>query len=207
MAILAILLLTFIVISVLAHKYTRFPGDLTFTLLIQSFDSGFVKKFMEVISQIGGGQVATAVLLGSAVLFWVKHKRQESLLLIGAGILSSVDRLVKILADRPRPSPDLVIVTKINDSGSFPSGHATFAMVLFGALFYFSGVYISNAVLKRLAQAFAVAIILLTGVSRIYLGAHWPSDVLGGYLLGSIIVGLLVVFHKRSRSVADQQTK
>jgi membrane-associated phospholipid phosphatase len=202
-AILVMLVLSFLVISVLAHEYTRFPGDLTLMLYIQAFDSGFVKQSMEVISQVGGGEVATILLLATALLFLVKHKLRESLLLIGAGLLSSADRLLKMLIDRPRPLPDLVSVIEINDSGSFPSGHATLAVVLFGALFYFSSIYISNPIVKRLAQIVAVAFILLTGISRIYLGAHWPSDVLGGYLLGCIIISILVFLHRRYRSVTN----
>ena len=201
--ILAVLLLAFLLISVFAHKYTRFPGDLTLTLHIQAINSGFVKQSMEVISQIGGGQVATILLLVAALLFWVKHKRRDSLLLIAVGLLSSTDRFLKVLIDRPRPSPDLVSVIEIKDSGSFPSGHAIFAIAFFGALFYFSSIYISHQILRRLAQVTAVAFILLTGVSRIYLGAHWPSDVLGGYLLGCFILAVLVPLHRKALSATD----
>ena len=199
-AILAALLISLLLTSLFAHKYTRFPGDLTLELHIQSFDNSLVKQTMKVVSQIGGGQVATILLLVAAALFWVKHRRKDSLLLIGAGLLSSVDRLLKILVDRPRPSPDLVSVIEINHSGSFPSGHATFAMAFFGALFYFSSIYISRLILKRLIQIVSVAFILLTGISRIYLGAHWPSDVLGGYLLGCLILSILVLLHRKARS-------
>jgi membrane-associated phospholipid phosphatase len=199
--VLAALLISLLLISVFAHKYTRFPGDLFLSLHIQAFDYSFVKQFMKVVSQIGGGQIATILLLIAAILLWVKHRRFDSLLLIGAGVLSSTDRLLKILVDRPRPSPDLVSVIDLNHSGSFPSGHATFAMTFFGALFYFSSIYINRPLLKRLIQIGSVAIILLTGISRIYLGAHWPSDVLGGYLLGGLILAILVLLHRKARSV------
>ena len=199
-AILAALLISLLLTSVFAHKYARFPGDLTLELHIQALDSSFVKQAMKVVSQIGGGQVATILLVAAAILFWVKHRRKDSLLLIGAGLLSLLDRLLKILVDRPRPSPDLVSVIEINHSGSFPSGHATFAMAFFGALFYFSSIYVGRPILKRLIQIVSVAIILLTGISRIYLGAHWPSDVLGGYLLGCLILAILVLLHKKAGS-------
>jgi membrane-associated phospholipid phosphatase len=199
MFIMAVLFISLALISVLAHKYTRFPGDLILALHIQVFDNSSVEQFMKVISEIGGGRVATILLLASAILFWVKHRRIESLLIIGSGLLSSIDRLLKILIDRPRPSPDLVSVMEINHSGSFPSGHATFAMTFFGALFYFSSIYIGHSIIKKLIQTVSVIIILLTGISRIYLGAHWPSDVLGGYLLGGLILSLLVLCHRKIR--------
>jgi len=169
----------------------------------QALNSGFVNRTIEVISEIGGGQVAIALLLASALLLWVKNKRQEGFLLVGAGILSSSDRLVKMIVNRPRPSPDMVSVFEINSSGSFPSGHATLVIVLFGSLFYLSSIYIRNKLLKRSAQIISVLIIMLTGISRVYLGAHWPSDVLGGYLLGSIIVMLSIILHKRMSRVTD----
>ena len=195
--ILVTLLISLLIISVFAHIYARFPGDLTLELHIQAFDSSFVKQAMKVVSQIGGGEVATILLIVAAILFWVKHRRKDSLLLIGVVLLSSADRLLKIIVERPRPSPDLVSVIEINRSGSFPSGHATFAMAFFGALFYFSSIYISHPILKRLIQTGSVAVILLTGISRIYLGAHWPSDVLGGYLLGCLILAILVLLHRK----------
>jgi membrane-associated phospholipid phosphatase len=194
-AIVAALFILLLLTSVLANKYDRFPGDLSLELHIQAFNYNFVMQAMKVISLIGGGQVATVLLIVVAILFWVKHRRNDSLLLIGAGLLSSVDRLLKIVVDRPRPSPDLVSVSSINHSGSFPSGHAAFAIAFLGALFYLSSIYISSSVLKRFIQTVLLTLILLTGISRIYLGAHWPSDVLGGYLLGCLILAILVPLH------------
>ncbi len=197
--ILVALLVSLVVISIFAHKYTRFPVDLFLALHIQAFDCSFIKQSMKVVSQIGGGQVATVLLLFAAILFWIKHRHIDSLLLVGVYVLSSIDRLLKILVDRPRPSPDLVSVIELNQSGSFPSGHASFAMAFFGALFYFSSIYIRHTLLRRLIQIGSVAFILLTGISRIYLGTHWPSDVLGGYLLGGLVLAILVLLHRKAR--------
>jgi undecaprenyl-diphosphatase len=158
---------------------------------------------MQAVSEAGGGHVATALLVIVALLLWVKHRRSDSLLLVGVGLLSMMDRVLKVLVDRPRPSSDLVSVMEINHSMSFPSGHATFAMVFFGALFYLSTSYISSPIIRSGAQVGAVVLILLTGISRIYLGAHWPSDVLGGYLLGGLILAVMVLLHSRIRGATD----
>jgi undecaprenyl-diphosphatase len=53
--------------------------------------------------------------------------------------------------------------------------------------------------LKRVAQVGAVVLILLIGISRVYLGVHWPSDVVGGYLVGGLILAVLVLLHRRAR--------
>jgi len=194
---LAALSLSVLLISVYAHEYARFPGDLTLELHIQAFDSSFVKQAMKVVSQLGGEQVGAALVLVAALLFfWVKNRRSDSLMLVGAGLLIQVYQVLKLIVERPRPSSDLVSVFQREQTSSFPSGHATFAMAFFGALFYFSSIYISSPILKRAAQVTMVVLILLIGISRVYLGAHWPSDVLGGYLLGGLILAALVLLHR-----------
>ena len=197
---LASLSLSVLLISVCAHEYARFPGDLTLELHIQAFDSRFVKQAMKVVSQIGSDQVGAALVLVAVLLFiWVKNRRGDSWMLVGAGLLSQIYQILKLLVERPRPSPNLVSVFQQDQSSSFPSGHATFFMAFFGTLFYFSSIYISSPILRRAAQVTMVVLILLIGISRVYLGAHWPSDVVGGYLLGGLILAVLVLIHRRAR--------
>jgi membrane-associated phospholipid phosphatase len=204
MVLLAALSLSVLLSSVYAHEYALFPGDLTLELHIQAFDSSFVKQAMKVISQIGSDQMGAALVLIAVLLFFlVKNRRADSLMLVGAGLFSQVYQILKLLVERPRPSPDLVSVFQSDQSSSFPSGHATFFMAFFGTLFYFSSIYIRSQILKRVAQVTTVVFILLIGISRVYLGAHWPSDVVGGYLLGGLILAVLVLLHRRARQASS----
>nr|WP_239090149.1 phosphatase PAP2 family protein [Marinomonas ostreistagni] len=92
-----------------------------------------------------------------------------------------------------RPRPDIVESLTHVYTSSFPSGHATMSMVCFlGAALVFASLTKHQA-LQRLLVAVGLLSALLVGLSRIALGVHWPTDILGGWLLGALWVGSL--FH------------
>ena len=87
-------------------------------------------------------------------------------------------------------------VWEVNYDGSFPSGHAFFAMTLFGLLAYFAFTRMPRRFLRMLTFLSLLALILLIGASRVYLGAHWPSDVLAGYLFGAVFLWIFIYFDR-----------
>ncbi len=121
--------------------------------------------------------------------------------LVGVGAYT----LVKELVERPRPNTTFLL-EDISGS-SFPSGHATVVMVMFGVLIFYATKYLENRKLAIGLTIFMALMILLVPISRLYLGAHWVSDVFGGMCLGGFvaIVGTMVAekirkeYHKRRR--------
>jgi len=105
---------------------------------------------------------------------------------------------IKILVHRLRPEHALIPITKY----SFPSGHATMAIIFFSILSYSIVEHIKNKT-KILLTSITLILILLIGFSRIYLGVHWFSDVLGGLILGlfinSTILLVLEYLYKKKR--------
>jgi len=99
--------------------------------------------------------------------------------------------------DRPRPSAELVSVRDVATGSSFPSGHAMTTVLLYGFLFYAAGEALPDRRLRYPVQALCVVIAVLTGLQRVEAGVHWPSDVLGGVLLGGLILALLIWSHRR----------
>jgi membrane-associated phospholipid phosphatase len=95
-----------------------------------------------------------------------------------------------------RPSADLVqVLSHLQDNG-FPSGHAIFAIMILGLPAYFMYINMKNQKLRMVVLAGLITLILLIGTSRVYLGVHWPSDVIGGYLIGGALLTVLIWFHQ-----------
>jgi len=103
-----------------------------------------------------------------------------------------LNNLLKDIVDRPRPSPEQVHVDEVLSTSSFPSGHANNAVILYGLIFFVATVFIPSKWIRRSVQAVCIAVTIWTCIDRVYSGYHWPSDVIGGYLSGIVILGLLV---------------
>ncbi|HLZ62128.1 MAG TPA: phosphatase PAP2 family protein [Ktedonosporobacter sp.] len=108
--------------------------------------------------------------------------------------------LVKRLIKRPRPTKDLVTVACVINEPSFPSGHVMHYMNLFGMLTYFLATNWRSGRVRNFLIAACVSLITLIGPSRVYLGAHWPSDVMAGYASGGLWFGALMACYLRIKA-------
>ena len=140
-------------------------------------------KLMFGLTRIGSPAVLFPLTALIAMLFWWKHLRRDALVfliaMVGAG---SLNTLLKLYFHRARP--DVLWALALEHSFSFPSGHSVFAVVLYGMLLYFSFRYLRHAWQRAGIIVVATALIAGIGLSRIYLGVHYPSDVAAGYLVG-----------------------
>jgi membrane-associated phospholipid phosphatase len=138
-----------------------------------------------VFTEIGWGIVLVPLALIAAAYLVGRRKRRTALLLIMIFGGRFLVELQKVIVDRPRPgvSPHLVAV----DSYSFPSGHAANAMITFLAIGLLLPVRQRN---RAIAVGIGLALALQVGVSRVMLGVHWPSDVVGGWAFGLMWVML-----------------
>jgi undecaprenyl-diphosphatase len=113
-----------------------------------------------------------------------------------SGLLeAAVDGSIKLLVRRPRPvGLGLHIYQPLGDF-TYPSGHAFSYVMVFGLLAYFCWRLIKTGWLRALLMAVLIALVVAVGPVRIYLGEHWPSDVLAGYLLGALLLPLVIIFY------------
>lgn len=188
--------------SLLARFYVPFPGDVPLILWSQSWQRPITTAFMEAVSVIGMGWLMFGLAGAVALALLALRRRWECQAAVGALVILSLSPLLKLLIDRPRPPADLVGLAHLPGGLGFPSGHAFQSLVVFGILIYLASVFISRVWLRRFVQASLALLVLAIGVSRVYLGAHWPSDVLGGYLLGGFFLALLLRTSRPTAPVA-----
>lgn len=159
------------------------------------------RYFWAAVTQLGSPTVLTIMTLGLATLVWCQGQPRQALACLLVPALGGLLILgLKEHYDRPRPvcfkDP---LVSEENQS--FPSGHALGALVGYGLLAYLIVVGVLRVPFPRLCLAGLVALILAVGFSRVYLAAHFVSDVIAGYLLGaSLLVGSVLVLEVRRRT-------
>ena len=113
------------------------------------------------------------------------------------GVQGIINTLVKTMVGRPRPSSDLVEVLREVSGNSFPSGHVMFYTVFFGLIFFLALTRLPRTLLRWIVLLVSGGLVVLIGPSRIFLGAHWLSDVVAGYLLSFVLLGFAIEFHLR----------
>jgi undecaprenyl-diphosphatase len=144
----------------------------------------WVEEMGRDLTALGGVAVVTLLTVAAAGFLWLVGRRRD-VVLVAAAVIGG--QLLSLVLKRgyARPRPDLVPHASFVYTSSFPSGHAMMSAVTYLTL----GALLARAVPRRREKAFvvawAVALAALTGVSRVYVGVHWPTDVLAGWALGA----------------------
>lgn len=175
------------------HDHSRY--DVSITLNVQSWDSPGLSSFLSLVSDFTDFYPGAALWTATFLLFFWRGLRVEAFtLLLAVWTFLGVEAF-GLVVDRPRPSPDLVHVSRFLRGNSFPSGHVFAAVVFYGLLVRFAWHRVRWSPLRLLLPPMAAAIVVLVGLARIYMGVHWTSDVLGGLLLGGVaLAGLLWIY-------------
>ncbi len=184
----AVLATLTLALSMSARFESRFPGDLQIERDVQSISVPVAGGLLNFENTIGSPWPAVTIIV-VLTLGLVLIRRWRWALLFGAiNALRGVGSIVKGAVNRPRPSVSLVHVTDHSSGASFPSGHVFSAVLLYGALAVVIEILPLPRILRRIVQTLCLLVVLLMGPARVYAGAHWPSDVLGGYLWGALLL-------------------
>lgn len=155
--------------------------------LISSFViSDFATPIAKLITNFGGA----LVLIGTTVILVIsiKNRRIGLSIIINLGIVTGLNIALKQIVQRPRPTEYRIV----NETGySFPSGHSMVSMAFYGFLIYLIYKYVKNKYLKIGLITFLSVLIISIGISRIYLGVHYTSDVMAGFCIS---VSYLVLY-------------
>jgi undecaprenyl-diphosphatase len=190
---LVLAILGFTILAFLSQSTAYFSIDLIVTRTIQAVHTPWLFAAMLLISWPGFiPQVFWVVLVVSALLFFT-GLRWESLVSGSVGLLAGfISMILKEIIQRPRPDGNTVEVFRDLASFSFPSGHVMFYTAFFGFLFYLAYIILPVSWKRSVLLGFFAGLIILVGPSRIFLGQHWFSDVIGAYLAGSILLFLAI---------------
>jgi len=183
-------------LSYLARGAGPFTWDLEVTRFLQGFDLQVAVAFAGALSFLGGPAMSVGIVLACFIGLWVARHRAESLFVAGTLVPDILNQGLKSLIDRPRPAAELVRVWGEAEGGSFPSGHAFHAILFLGLAIFLIRSNISGGVPRALLMGALGIMVPLMGISRIYLGVHWPSDVLGGYLIGGLFLFIMILSYR-----------
>ena len=163
---------------------------------IQEYQHPYLDAFMKSVSAVGVFPYSVVMVLITALLFFVLRFRKEAIYISATLLSGVVSSALKIIINRPRPTEDLVRIIGETKRQSFPSGHVLFYVLFFG--FMLMLMYYLKSLPKTfrlIVAAISLFFILTIPFSRVYLGAHWFTDVLGGFLFGLLCLLILGFFY------------
>ena len=188
----------FVALAWAATQRYYFPGDPWLAEHIQDLDRfAWAGPLFDTVNALGDFNFIAGLLLVTFVVLLLRGLRFEALMIAGAGLLHYVQLGIRDVAQRPfsldappwfNESFDL---RQWPDARSFPSGHVVGEVAVYGLIFVFVGKAIPFRPAVWLVRVACLAQIALGGVGRVYAGAHWPSDVLGGFVLAGLYLAIV----------------
>ncbi|TMD69716.1 MAG: phosphatase PAP2 family protein [Chloroflexi bacterium] len=186
--------------------------DIKITRAFQDIQAPWLQMTMIAVSYLGNMLLLLVGLIAlAAVLFWILGLRLEAITIVVVSATSAIiDWAIKLIVARPRPSASLVEVLQAASGSSFTSAHVMSYVAFWGLLFSFGIILFRGHSWWRIALLIISALfVVLVGPSRVYLGDHWTSDVLGSYLLGGILLGvaLWIYLYLKGKNVLASRGK
>lgn len=162
-------------------------GDIISYKIISTFlISDFTTPIAKFITNFGGA--IFLLVLAITLFILIKNKKIGFSIFLNLVIITMLNQLLKRILQRPRPTEFRII----EETGySFPSGHSMISMAFYGYLIYLIYKYVKNKYVKWISIIILSILICSIGISRIYLGVHYTSDVLGGFFIS---ISYLVIY-------------
>jgi undecaprenyl-diphosphatase len=191
-----------IALSVLAAGHDTLPADTA----IASWAQGLAfpgQALADAVRSVTSTQIVLAAGAALAVSLWLRGFRREAIILAaGLIILPLLQFGIKEIVDRPRPTDATEGVVELRgsfSSPSFPSGHVMSSTYLYGLLAYLALALPLPRPTGAGLAALSCTVLVLSGPANVWLGVHWPSDVLGGYAWGALLLLPAVLYCQLQR--------
>ena len=196
--ILILLLISGTALSLSAWAFGVFPFDLKVAFALRGEDNPAFAALMTAVSFLGDGWMPVLLVFAVAAVCAYKKRWLEAAFVVAtlsSGILAGV---LKMLVGRSRPPSFTMNPSDIFQSFNqyaYPSGHVLFFVVFFGFVAYLSWKFLAGR-MRWMAISICAILIVLIGPSRIYLGEHWVSDVIGSYIIGTFWLIILILLYQ-----------
>jgi undecaprenyl-diphosphatase len=185
-------------LSYAASKYPVLPLDLKSYQELQEEANPLFNILMQGVSYLGETPIAMAMVAVTAAFFALRRQWLEAIFIIATTSSVLLTFALKEIIRRARPFPAAEnatgLIQTINQY-SYPSGHVLFFVVFFGFVAYLAWMNSAGRV-RIIVILTCAALIVLIGPSRVFLGAHWTSDVVGSYIIGTIWLFVLIFAHQ-----------
>lgn len=182
--------LLFVLISIAVNHDVLYAFDHSIISIVQQFENDVLTKIFIIFTNIGSFLGSLTILFCLLYVFFKFKWVNEGIILTFVTLITPLSNLLlKQLMQRPRPHLHRLIEI---GGFSFPSGHSMYAASLYGITFVLLWGKCTQMWQRILLTAVTVLMISMIGVSRIYLGVHYPSDVLGGYIISIFIISITV---------------
>jgi undecaprenyl-diphosphatase len=189
-------------LTLVVRRSPRLGADVTTTIRLQRRQHPSLSRLMKLTSWLGFRPQSLLIPGLIVAIAWLSGNRRDARYLIVAWGASFASFTTKRLVMRPRPGGvDIQVVEAHLRDSSFPSGHVLHYVVFWGFVAYLWDWHVRHSLLRRVPVAILTLMISLVGISRVYLGHHWLTDVLGSYSLGTGL--LLSLIGLRTRGTSD----
>ena len=188
MLIASLILLIIFIFFVFLHNYFNIIDDFVYSLVkpLISNDMTNIMQFITFFSD-----PIWCILLSCLMILFVKNKKISKAFLLNLILVFLLNYVLKILFSRNRPADiNLIVETGF----SFPSGHAMMSLGIYGFLIYLLLLSDKNKISKIIGTCFLILLIFLIGISRIYLGVHYATDVIAGFIISASYLLLFIRF-------------
>ena len=190
--ILLMILFINLIVLIKMNKVIKFD-ELVYEVFSKHIISNRLTAIVNFITNLGG--VIYFIIIAIASLILIKNKKIGFGMSLSIGLSALINKIVKHLVQRPRPDESFRL---IEETGySFPSGHSATSMAFYGFMIYLIDKNIKNKALKISLIAILSLLIILIGLSRVYLGVHYITDVLGGFLVGLMFLIVYIIIYKK----------